>query len=229
MALRKKDFLYGEILERLVTARYRFGERILVKELCAETGASRQPIMAALNALGNDGFVRIIPQVGCEVVDPSLQDIADFYRLFARLEGLLAELAASRHTEAQLKALKKINQQIKELDPAEPGAGEDYRLLNLSFHSTLHQMAHSPLLDTRQASMFAMSDFFVSQTGGFDDQLDHSPDEHAVIIDALEERDAHRARHAAETHIANVASLVAESFAQSAHSRTAKPGATLLA
>ncbi len=117
MVLRKKDLLYSEILERLVTARYRFGERILVKELCAETGASRQPIMAALNALGNDGFVRIIPQVGCEVVDPTLQDIGDFYRLFARLEGLLAELAASRHTETQLKALKKINLRIKELDP----------------------------------------------------------------------------------------------------------------
>ncbi len=73
-------------------------------------------------------------------------------------------------------------------------------------------MAHSPLLDTRQASMFAMSDFFVSQTGGFDNQLGHAPEEHAVIIDALEERDAHRARHAAESHIANVAVMVAASY-----------------
>lgn len=219
MALRKKDFLYGEILERLVTARYRFGERILVKELCAETGASRQPIMAALNALGNDGFVRIIPQVGCEVVDPSLQDIADFYRLFARLEGLLAELAAGRHTGAQIKALRKINLRIRELDTGEPGAGEDYRQLNLAFHSALHQMAHSPLLDTRQASLFAMSDFFVSQTGGFAEQLGHAHEEHAVIIEALEDRDAQRARHAAESHIAKVAAMVAARFAANSQPR----------
>ena len=213
MLLRKKDVLYSEILERLVTARYRFGERILVKELCAETGASLQPIMAALNALGNDGFVRIIPQVGCEVANPRLQDIADFYRLFARLEGLLAELAAGRHTEAQLKTLKKTNRRIEELDRSEANSGEDYRLLNLSFHSTLHQMAHSPLLDTRQASMFAMSDFFVAQTVGFDHSLADAPGEHDVIIAALESRDPARARLAAEAHIDRVAATVAQSFA----------------
>jgi DNA-binding GntR family transcriptional regulator len=213
MLLRKKDVLYGEILERLVTARYRFGERILVKELCAETGASRQPIMAALNALGNDGFVRIIPQVGCEVIDPAPQDIADFYRLFARLEGLLAELAASRHTGAQLKSLKKTNRRIAELDRGDANTGEDYRLLNLSFHSTLHQMAHSPLLDTRQASMFAMSDFFVAQTVGFENSLTDASAEHDVIIAALENRDPHRARLAAEAHIDRVATTVTRALA----------------
>jgi DNA-binding GntR family transcriptional regulator len=223
MALRKKDVLYGEILERLVTARYRFGERILVKELCAETGASRQPIMAALNALANDGFVRVIPQVGCAVVSPRLQDIADFYRLFARLEGLLAEIAASRHSDGQIKALKKINLRIMELDPADPGAGEDYRLLNLSFHSTLHQMAQSPLLDTRQASLFAMSDFFVSQTGGFNDQLDHAPEEHATIIDAIADRDAQRACCAAESHIAHVGALVLARFSASTADPATRP------
>jgi DNA-binding GntR family transcriptional regulator len=215
MLLRKKDVLYGEILERLVTARYRFGQRILVKELCAETGASRQPIMTALTALSADGFVRIIPQVGCEVINPTPQDIADFYRLFERLEGLMAELAATRQTDAQMKALRKINLRLKEVDHADPGAADEYRVLNQSFHATLHQMAHSPLLDTRQASIFAMSDFFLSQTGSFPAHLNAAPEEHDVIIAALVARDPERARQAAEAHIASVGATVSGRFAAS--------------
>ena len=102
----KKDEVYELILGRLIAARHRFGERILVKDLVAETGASRQPVMSALNRLSADGFVRIVPQVGCQVVDPEPRAIADFYLMFSELEALLARLAAERRDAGQLGALK---------------------------------------------------------------------------------------------------------------------------
>lgn len=52
----KNNKIYDTI-SRLVNARCAFGDRILVKELGSETGASRQPIMAALNRLSADGLV----------------------------------------------------------------------------------------------------------------------------------------------------------------------------
>ncbi|MEQ8936893.1 MAG: GntR family transcriptional regulator, partial [Amphiplicatus sp.] len=66
----KSSEIYDLVVERLVNAGYAFGDRLLVKELSAETGASRQPIMSALNRLSAEGFVRIVPQVGCEVINP---------------------------------------------------------------------------------------------------------------------------------------------------------------
>lgn len=202
----KKDVLYDEILDRLIGVKYRFGERILVKELSAETGTSRQPIMAALNALSADGFVRIIPQVGCEVINPTIREIGDFYKMFARLEGLLAELAAERRSPSQMKTLRETNRQIK-ADLGEHG-GEDYRELNRLFHTNFHNMADSPLLDARQNSIFAMSDFFIMQTVGFTPHMSDAADEHEIIISALERQDPEAARTAAEGHIAAVAGAV---------------------
>lgn len=206
MRATKKDVVYDDILERLISAKYRFGERILVKELAAEIESSRQPILAALNALGADGFVRIIPQVGCEVVNPSVREIGDFYKMFARNEGLLAELAAERRTAGQLKTLKNINRRIKA--DLEESDGEDYRELNRQFHATFHLMASSPLLDNRQSSIFAMSDFFITQTVGFTPHMSDAVNEHDVIIAALEAQEPEAARIAAENHINEVANTV---------------------
>lgn len=202
----KKHVLYDEILDRLIGVRYRFGERILVKELVSETGASRQPIMAALNALSADGFVRIIPQVGCEVINPSAREIGDFYKMFARLEGLLAELAAERRTPGQVKLLKDTNRQI--MADLREHDGQDYRDLNRVFHTTFHRMADSNLLDARQSSIFAMSDFFIMQSVGFTPHMSDAADEHEEIIAALERQDAKAARVAAEAHIDEVANTV---------------------
>ena len=47
----KRNEIYDFIIQRLVKAHYGFGDRLLVKELSQETGASRQPIMSALNRL----------------------------------------------------------------------------------------------------------------------------------------------------------------------------------
>lgn len=206
MTSSKRDALYDDILERLITGRYRFGDRILVKELAQETGASRQPIMAALNALSSDGLVRIIPQVGCAVIDPTLREISDFYQMFARLEGVLAALAAARGAAAQVRVLVETNRQIATDVHDHGGAG--YRQLNRQFHATYHQMADSPLLVTRQSSIFAMSDFFIMQTVGFAPHLDEAIAEHDAIIAAIEANDAEAARAAAEAHIDAVAAAV---------------------
>lgn len=207
----KKDIVYDEILSRLLTGRYRFGQAILVRELAEETGASRQPIMTALGAMAADGFVRITPQVGCEVINPSIQEIADFYLMFGRLEGLHAELAATRRTEAQLSALKDANKRIKDILLRRRNADEEYRKLNQEFHNVIHQMANAPLLNGRQSTVFAMSDFFIVQTAKFATHMVDAADEHDAIISAIGSCRPDAARKAAEYHIEEIAKVVLHS------------------
>src|SRR5690554_501074 len=95
----KKAAIYDHILEKLMTRQYRFGEKIVVKELSEETGVSRQPIMSALSNLQERGFVEITAQVGCTVYRPDSRAVSDFYRLFSANEGLIAALAAERGSE----------------------------------------------------------------------------------------------------------------------------------
>jgi DNA-binding GntR family transcriptional regulator len=206
--MNKKDEIYDFLVDRLVGARYAFGERILVKELAAETGVSRQPIMTALNRLAADGFVRIVPQVGCQVVSPAPSEIADFFLMFQRMEGLLAELAAVRRSEEQLLELKRVQRRIVQLEEEGEALGREYSALNRSFHQLLHVMARSPLLDARQRANFNISDFFINHSIGFDRLQPGSAQEHEAIIQALERRSPDRARAVMEVHIGSVGDAV---------------------
>lgn len=209
----KNNQIYDLIIDRLVNARYAFGDRLLVKELSAETGASRQPIMSALNRLSADGFVRIIPQVGCQVIDPSRDEIADFFLMFQRMEGLLVELAAVRRTEAQITALERIQQRLIAI--GEAGDASAHAALNRDFHHSMHEMARSPLLDEKQRSNFNMSDFFITHSAGFEAFMNDAVQEHEQIIDAIARQQPERARLVAEAHIAAVASAVLAGMGES--------------
>jgi DNA-binding GntR family transcriptional regulator len=205
---RKKDLVHTEILDRLLDRQYVFGDRISVSELGEAFGVSRQPIMSALNALSSEGFVTVTAQVGCEVVAPSRTDIADFFLMFGRLEGVIAELAAERRTEDELAILEDINNRISALTGSGPSVSKRYRHLNLDFHNQLHAMAHSDALHARQAQLFAMSDFLIVQTCGFAVHVKDASDEHNGILSALQQRKPAKARVAAEQHITQVAAAV---------------------
>lgn len=204
----KKAEVYDWIVERLINARYAFGEPILVKELAAELGVSRQPIMTALGRLDGDGFVRIVPQVGCQVVDPGADQIADFYLMFQRMEGLLGELAAARRTESQIRELRDQQRRILRAQEDPEDLREHYAELNRGFHQIIHNMAHSPLLDEKQRANFNMSDFFINQSVGFGAFVSQAVEEHEDIIEAISGGNAKRARALSEAHINSVAKSV---------------------
>ena len=203
----KKALIFKEILQRLLGGHYRFGERIQVKELSAEMGVSKQPIMTALTSLQERGFVRITAQVGCEVIAPSLEEVEDFYRMFAAVEGVIAGLAARRATPEELGRLREINARLDTVEPG-PRSAEVYRDINVLFHRQLHAMAHSPLVSARQLANFELSDFFIVQTCGFDAHLARVAEEHQALIDAIATGQAGLADAAAQAHILSVSGSV---------------------
>ena len=204
----KQSEIYDLLVQRLVDARYAFGERILVRELATEFGVSRQPIMTALNWLAADGFVRIVPQVGCQVINPDRNAIADFFLMFQRMEGLLAELAAARRTDQQLAELRELQRQIVSMANDQESLREHYAELNRNFHQTIAAMADSALVEEKQSANFNMSDFFINHAIGFDTLGAGVAQEHEPIIDAIARREPTGARRAAEEHIASVAAAV---------------------
>lgn len=208
----KKVAIYQEILQRLLTRRYLFGEKILVKEIGESTGISRQPIMTALNSLQERGFVQIIAQVGCQVVQPSADEVADFYKMFANTEGLIASLAAERGTPAEVARMKEINEKIAHINPGHSDAADTYRQLNVDFHRLLHAMARSPIVSTRQMANFELSDFFIVQSCGFSAHLHDVTDEHDEIIAALTTRNSEMSKLAAMKHIDSVSRHVIEAL-----------------
>ena len=211
---RKKDAVYRTILDSFLSGKYQFGDSVSVRALSESIGVSRQPVMAAFNRLSLEGFVTVTAQVGCQVITPSATEISDFFLLFSRYEGLMAELAAKRCTDRDVRAMRVANAAITMLSAADDPSGAEYRELNRTFHSAVHEGSHSQSLKDRSQSAWTMSDFLIAQTYGFTPYLQDAAAEHDAIISAIEDHDSGRARLAAERHILNVADLVARGVAK---------------
>jgi len=158
------------------------------------------------------GFVVIIPQVGCEVIAPTAREIEDFYKMFSRMEGLLAEFAAERRSEKDVAKLKSINGRIIGLGPQSMAADDEYRLLNLEFHDLIHEAAAAQMLHERQQANITMSDFFIAQSSGFTSDLPARAREHEALIDAIARKKPEYARLEAERHIMNVGDEVVKAL-----------------
>lgn len=198
---RAYEFLRG----RLFDGFYSFGEAVSVRTISKEIGVSRQPIMTALYRLAEQGFIDITAQVGCRVANPALQDVLDFYEVFAAVESVVAGFAAQRATAAELERLEGINRQILALDVGSVHVVKDYQRLNQHFHQTLHECAHSSRIAAQQQINFDLSDFYLIQTKSFKDNLLTAGMEHDRIIKALRKRNKNQAQKLSKEHILSVA------------------------
>jgi DNA-binding GntR family transcriptional regulator len=209
--MRLGELAQQEIKSRLLDGIYTPGQKLVVEDLSTEFEVSRQPIMEALRVLSAEGLVTIIPQVGCRVASYDAQEVRDFFALFATMEGAVAALAATRRTDADLRALNEISARIGALVDEEDltERAHSYRIRNREFHAQIHAMADSAIIADLSRRMWNLSDFLIN-TAELTNPL-HSIArrhlDHQSVQHALEAKDGELARRTMEDHImANVAS-----------------------
>ncbi|MBV1918414.1 MAG: GntR family transcriptional regulator, partial [Sphingomonadaceae bacterium] len=156
----KAGLIFDEVERRLATGQYAFGAQIVTADLVKEFAASRAPVTMAMNLLQSAGYVTIRPQVGVWVASPGDEEILDFFRLYARSEGLHTANATRRATSEAISVLELIGGQIEQV---EAGGDQscDRELLALCslFHSLIRQLAGTPWLCQHSASAWRMSNF----------------------------------------------------------------------
>lgn len=202
----KSGAICSEIEHRLVTGVYKFGDEILANDLVTEFGASRAPVMAALNYLRAEGYLIITPQVGCRVIAPTLEEIDDFFFIAGHVEGAIAALAALRHTPHELEFLRITQQRIAQVSPKKGEmVGTLFVELVAEFHQQVHQMSHSKYEAERASRFWRMSEFFLFngnqlQIGGGEGFV-VADAQRAAIVEALAERDAAKVTRLMEEHV----------------------------
>jgi len=207
---------YEHLMQQLLEGELAPGDRLSVVDIAAELACSRVPVMEALKRLDAEGFVEIIPQVGCRVARPAPDEVRDFFELFASVEGCVTRLAALRRTEADLVEFKALCADIdRALRDAGAPADRDptYRRLNLEFHTALHRYARAPLACAVAAGMWDRSDFFIRLAFGslyFNKRVRQA---HARIRRAVIEGDGAAAEDAVAEHLRAVGEAVAEKLA----------------
>ncbi len=198
---------YELLKERLLEGRYRPGERISPDEVMGSIGASRQPVMDAVRRLAAEGFINVVPQVGCLVAKPEPRDIGDFLRMLAALEGTCLELACERATGEEIAFLGEIVRRFRcTLDAGadRARAARAFRLHNREFHHYLYAMAHSGIVFDLATSLSDRADFYINTSLGahsFEARLEDALEEHRRIAEVVSWRDSQAGRRVIEAHI----------------------------
>jgi DNA-binding GntR family transcriptional regulator len=231
-SVRLSSMIYAQIKEQLLEGTYAAGQRLQVEALRSQFQVSKQPVMEALRRLSGEGLVDIIPQVGCEVSRYSPQEVADFFRFFAGMEGILAEVAADRRTETQLRQLEQVESLIADLrgETDADRRSHGYRVYNRQFHTIVHEMSRSMIMTSTCQRMFDLSDFLINTTGThipLSDALDDRHADHERIIAALRSHDGAAARREIERHISGTVDIIGLNVGPSAEDKESLNGTRL--
>lgn len=205
---RLAEYAYEYTKGLLFAGTLRPGQKVRVEEMVSRLNTSRQPVMDAFKRLAGEGFLEIIPQVGCRVVVPSKEEIVDFFLIFEAVEGLACDLAAARRTSDEIARLREINDRIGgylDIAPEPAELAHAYRQLNREFHETLHAMSHSASVQHLARGLWDRGDFYIgSMPGGellFGKRVVEAYAEHKAIIDAVERGERDAARGLMEAHV----------------------------
>jgi len=141
VGLTRADQAYEYIAKEILEGRWCAGDILSTYALAEELDISRTPISEALKRLEADGFVIIVPQVGCRVcARPDNHLITELSVLCGAFAGLAAESAASVMTAEQFDELERVVIETeRSLDVKD---AHKLIALNFQFHSQITQASN---------------------------------------------------------------------------------------
>jgi GntR family transcriptional regulator, rspAB operon transcriptional repressor len=130
--------VYEDVKRDLLDGAIRPGERIPDAEICARLGVSRTPVREALLSLEREGLVRIVPRQGYFAAEISATDILDAYDVRFVIEPIVAAMAATKITDAELEEVRALAQ--ISADESDAGLARAIEL-NKEFHLRIAQIS----------------------------------------------------------------------------------------
>jgi DNA-binding GntR family transcriptional regulator len=147
--------IYEEIKNRILFMQYPPGQLLNEKVLADEFSVSRTPLREVLYRLEWDKLVTIMPRAGAIVTQIEFQKLRDVFQIRVAIEGLIGRLASERITDDQLREIRIIQEECKNL-PADENIRQ-FMDIDIKFREVLNNSADNPTLKE-------ISDFLYNQT-----------------------------------------------------------------
>ncbi len=192
--------LYEEVAEQLRQRIFRRelepGSWIDELKLAQQYGISRTPLREALKVLAAEGLVTMKVRRGAYVTEVSEHDLRDVYHLLSLLESDAAGVAASRITDAQVRELQELHQQME----AAAAQTEQFLALNERFHMRVLEIAgnrwrNQMVADLRKVMKLNRLNSLLKAG-----RVQESIREHRAVMRALARRDGAAAAQKMRTH-----------------------------
>jgi len=221
------DRLAASIQARVLSGEFASGSRLRQESLATEFGVSRTPVREALRKLQAAGVVQLEPRRGARVRGPTAREVREAYEVRAELEGLAAALAAVRIRDDELRRLREAqamfdlssrrlsawkDQGDGKPPPSQPHA--EWIRGNDLFHLVILEAAGNQRLAATLADLHQSfpRDLTWIVLGESSHLLAENVAQHAAVLEAIEARDADRARRLMVAHVLSAGELVVRRF-----------------
>jgi len=199
-----EEFAYTAILGLILDNRFRPGDFLFETELASSLGLSRTPVRHALGQLVAEGFLEKKKKKGCYIPDVSAQDARQVFFLRENIEGMAAASAARFATEDNIVFLKTLVE--KEANPDGTLSKLDVLEINQAFHLGIARFSGNRYLEHYCRHIFWRSNVYVFfYDNYYRENIDYrklkTPDQHARVVAALENRNDEKAGNLMKFHI----------------------------
>ena len=199
----KQRALYEEVAEllrqRIFSRELPPGNWIDELKLAEEYGISRTPLREALKVLATEGLVTMKVRRGAYVTEVNEKDLTDVYHLLSLLEADAASVVATQATDAQLKELQALHDNLEKATRNR----ERFFEINEAFHMRLLEIANNRWRDQMVADLRKVMKLNRHNSLLKSGRIEESLKEHRAIMAAMAARNAEQAAHAMRTHFAN--------------------------
>lgn len=196
---KRSEIAYSQIKEWLLSGSVRPHEVFSSYKISEALNLSRTPVTEALKQLEQEGFIEIIPQVGCRIRNPDLAEVQENFLIRAVLEGLGAEMAAKERTEADMRKLKKIYSDG--IVAAEKNDFIEYAKCNRLFHLEIAGLSKMERLISLIKQFWDNVSYQAASVDFLLERHDVSLEQHEKILTAIEKKDGALARTLMEAHL----------------------------
>lgn len=209
-----------KLRKAIVSLRFRPGERLVERDLCAQLGVSRTVVREVLRHLETEGYVETSGHRGPVVAKSTPEDARQIYELRALLEGLAARACAEQATPEIVRkleaALDAIRAGYAQQSPARVLAATN------DFYNTLFEGAGRTVALTIVQSLYSRINHLRALTIATPGRGEAGPPQMRKIIEAIEARDGEAAAKACADHIAQAAALAQAALREEAGDAVAR-------
>ncbi len=194
--------LYADLHADIITGRMRPGESLSETRVAEQYGISRTPVREVFRRLTEEGFLRVVPQVGTYVAPINLAAVTDSQFIRETLERRAVCLTAERATPRDIRALR---QELRTQEQA-IAAGDRVRFFaaDEAMHRLMMTIAGHPavwdLIGSAKAQLDRVRHLSLEQ----EDWLQMIFRQHQIIVDHAAAHDVAGAEAAMTRHLRTV-------------------------
>ena len=210
MAATQTITVYNALKEKIISGVLSPAESLPEAELAAQHGVSRNTIKKALLMLESEGFVTIEQNKGAKVRAYSKREVIEYLEVREALEGLLIRQTVPVITEKEIASLEDCLAQMRR-NKAEENLLE-YSQNNRRFHQILYDACPNRTMAELIINLKNQLRKYNSKTILIPGRSGQGLAEHTEILNALKEREVHKAEQAMCRHIRGVRQVFEQYF-----------------